>query len=122
MFNEQTDLHQKMAKLDPRDTNGDGVVSPQEAAAYVHQYMQNASPEERDQILSEYVKNMPAEQRLDVAAGALLGEPRLHHRRMKLARHHRVLPVLEVDVRQRDDVILLIDTLLAQLEAGMFGE
>ena len=63
MFNEQTDLHQKMAKLDPRDTNGDGVVSPQEAAAYVHQYMQNASPEERDQILSEYVKNMPAEQR-----------------------------------------------------------
>jgi hypothetical protein len=27
-----------------------------------------------------------------------------------------------VDVRKKDDVILLIDTLLAQLEAGMFGE
>ena len=40
----------------------------------------------------------------------------------ELARHNRVLPVLEVDVRKRDDVILLIDTLLAQLEAGMFGE
>ena len=40
----------------------------------------------------------------------------------ELARHQRVLPVLEVDVRKRDDVILLIDTLLAQLEAGMFGE
>lgn len=40
----------------------------------------------------------------------------------ELARHDRVLPVLEVDVRRRDDVLLLIDTLLAQLEAGMFGE
>lgn len=40
----------------------------------------------------------------------------------ELARHQRVFPVLAVDVRQRDDVILLIDTLLAQLEAGMFGE
>lgn len=40
----------------------------------------------------------------------------------ELARHDRVLPVLEVDVRKRDDVIMLIDTLLAQLEAGMFGE
>ena len=40
----------------------------------------------------------------------------------ELARHNRVLPVLQVDVRKKDDVILLIDTLLAQLEAGMFGE
>lgn len=40
----------------------------------------------------------------------------------ELARHNLVLPVLETDVRQRDDVILLIDTLLAQLEAGMSGE
>lgn len=30
-----------------------------------------------------------------------------------------VLPLLPVDVRRRDDVILLIDTLLAQLEAQM---
>ncbi len=40
----------------------------------------------------------------------------------ELARHNLVLPVLEVDVRRRDDVVLLIDTLLAQLEAGLFGE
>ena len=39
-----------------------------------------------------------------------------------LARHQLVLPVLDVDVRQRSDVILLIDTLLAQLEANLFGE
>ena len=39
----------------------------------------------------------------------------------ELARHNRVLPVLAVDVRQREEVVLLIDTLLAQLEAGMFG-
>ena len=39
----------------------------------------------------------------------------------ELARHKRVLPVLEVDVRRREEVILLIDTLLAQLEAGMSG-
>ena len=40
----------------------------------------------------------------------------------ELARHQLVLPVLDVDVRQRSDVILLIDTLLAQLEANLFGE
>ena len=40
----------------------------------------------------------------------------------ELARHQLVLPVLDVDVRQRGDVILLIDTLLAQLEANLFGE
>ncbi len=40
----------------------------------------------------------------------------------ELARHDRMLPVLEVDVRERQDVLLLIDTLLAQLEAGMFGD
>src|SRR5262249_45555375 len=32
------------------------------------------------------------EQRLDVAAGALLGEPHLDHRRVQLARDHRVHP------------------------------
>ena len=40
----------------------------------------------------------------------------------ELARHNLVLPVLEVDVRKTQDVVLLIDTLLAQLEAGLFGE
>ena len=31
------------------------------------------------------------------------------------------LPLLEVDVRRRDDVLLLLDTLLAQVEADMVG-
>lgn len=33
-----------------------------------------------------------------------------------------VLPIIAVDVRRRDDVTLLIDTLLAQLEAGLLEE
>ncbi|RZL65645.1 MAG: GTP-binding protein [Variovorax sp.] len=37
-----------------------------------------------------------------------------------LARRGQIFPVLGVDVRRRDDVILLIDTLLAQIEAEMF--
>ena len=36
-----------------------------------------------------------------------------------LAQRQRVFPVLDVDVRRKSDVILLIDTLLAQLEAGL---
>ncbi len=35
----------------------------------------------------------------------------------ELERHGRVVPLLPVDVRQRDDVLLLIDTVLAQVEA-----
>ena len=49
-------------------------------------------------------------------------EARLRIVSYELARHDRILPVLEVDVRHRDDVLMLIDTLLAQLEAGMLGE
>lgn len=37
-----------------------------------------------------------------------------------LAQRGLIFPVLGVDVRQRDDVILLVDTLLAQIEAEMF--
>ncbi len=37
-----------------------------------------------------------------------------------LAQRGQIFPVLGIDVRRRDDVILLIDTLLAQLEAEMF--
>jgi hypothetical protein len=55
------DLHQKMA--DARDTDGDGVVSPQEAAAYIQQYIQNASPEERTQLLQQYFSQMSPEQK-----------------------------------------------------------
>jgi signal recognition particle receptor subunit beta len=40
----------------------------------------------------------------------------------ELSKRDRIFPVLEVDVRRRDDVVLLIDTLLAQIEANMLGE
>ncbi|ACO47149.1 hypothetical protein DEDE109153_06035 [Deinococcus deserti] len=64
MFFQQNDRHQQMANAyDPRDTDGDGRVSPQEAAAYIHDYMQNASPEERNEILREYVGGMSPDQR-----------------------------------------------------------
>ena len=56
-------MHEKMARLDPRDTNMDGVVSPQEAAAYVQEYMRTASPEERNQILRDYIGGMSSDQR-----------------------------------------------------------
>lgn len=64
MFFDQKDRHEQMASAtDPRDTNGDGVVSPQEAAAYIQDYMKNASPEERNQILKDYIGGMSSEQR-----------------------------------------------------------
>ncbi|WP_102128096.1 hypothetical protein [Deinococcus planocerae] len=63
MFFQQRDRHEQMARLDPRDTNMDGMVSPQEAAAYIQDYMQNASPDERQQIMREYFGQMPADQR-----------------------------------------------------------
>lgn len=63
MFFQQNDRHEKMAGIDPRDTNQDGVVSPQEAAAYIQDYMANATPEERQQILKDYIGSMTPEQR-----------------------------------------------------------
>lgn len=66
MFFQQKDRHEQMAKLDPRDTNGDGVVSPQEAAAYIREYLENASPEERKAVLKEYVGGMSPEQRREM--------------------------------------------------------
>ena len=38
-----------------------------------------------------------------------------------LTQKNHVFPILDVDVRRRDDVLLLIDILLAQLEAGIYG-
>lgn len=38
-----------------------------------------------------------------------------------LEKRSRIFPIIGVDVRRKDDVILLIDTLLAQLEASTFG-
>lgn len=38
-----------------------------------------------------------------------------------LGRQGLAVPILEVDVRRRDDVLLLLDTLLAQVEADMVG-
>lgn len=64
MFFDQLDRHQQMASAnDPRDTNGDGTVSPQEAAAYIQDYMNHASPEERNQILRDYIGGMTPDQR-----------------------------------------------------------
>ena len=64
MFFDQKDRHQQMANaFDPRDTNRDGVVSPQEAAAYIQDYIKNATPEERNQILRDYIGGMSADQR-----------------------------------------------------------
>lgn len=63
MFFDQTERHQQMAGLDPRDLNGDGRVSPQEAAAYVQDYLRNASPDERQQVLGDYFGQMPQDQR-----------------------------------------------------------
>lgn len=40
----------------------------------------------------------------------------------RLAAMGQVFPILDVDVRRRSDVLLLIDTLLMQLEADMRGE
>lgn len=38
-----------------------------------------------------------------------------------LASKNRILPIVSVDVRRKDDVAMLIDILLAQLEAGIYG-
>ena len=63
MFFDQQDRHAQMARLDPRDTNGDGVVSPEEAAAYVRDYLSSASPDERQQLMREYFGQMSPDQR-----------------------------------------------------------
>ncbi|KEF34205.1 MULTISPECIES: hypothetical protein [Deinococcus] len=63
MFFQQRDRHERMARFDPRDTNMDGVVSPQEAAAYIQDYLQHASPEERQQIMREYFSQMSPQER-----------------------------------------------------------
>lgn len=47
--------------------------------------------------------------------------PALDDFSLRLERRGLVLPVLPVDVRQKDDVAMLIDTLLAQVEAGFTG-
>lgn len=66
MFLQQKDRHEQMARLDPRDTDGDGQVSPQEAAAYIQEYLSQASPEERHEILRDYVGGMSADQRREM--------------------------------------------------------
>ena len=61
MFFENNDLHKKMA--DAQDLDGDGVISPQEAAAYIQQYIQSAPPEDRARLMQDYFGQMPAEQK-----------------------------------------------------------
>ena len=60
MFFENNDLHKKMAGA--QDLDGDGVISPQEAA-YIHQYIQSAPPEDRARLMQDYFGQMPAEQK-----------------------------------------------------------
>lgn len=48
-------------------------------------------------------------------------QPDLDHYAEALAGRDAMYPVLDVDVRRRDDVLLLIDTLLAQIEANSLG-
>lgn len=47
--------------------------------------------------------------------------PTLDDFALRLEQRGLVLPVLAVDVRQKEDVSMLIDTLLAQMEAGLTG-
>jgi len=46
-------------------------------------------------------------------------QPTLEHYADLLEARGQVFPLLPVDVRRRDDVVLLVDTLLGQIEAGM---
>lgn len=39
-----------------------------------------------------------------------------------LASKNRIFPIIEVDVRRKDDVVLLVDTLLSQLEPSSGGQ
>jgi len=48
-------------------------------------------------------------------------QPGLDAYSTRLEQHGLVLPVLAVDVRRREDVALLIDTLLSQMESFMTG-
>lgn len=48
-------------------------------------------------------------------------QPELERYADVLERRGMVFPILPVDVRRKADVILLIDTLLGQMEAGMLG-
>ncbi len=61
MFFENNDLHKKMAGA--QDLDGDGVISPQEAAAYIQQYIQNAAPEDRAKLMQEYFGQMSPDQK-----------------------------------------------------------
>lgn len=61
MFFENNDLHKKMAGA--QDLDGDGVISPQEAAAYIQEYIQNAPPEERSKLMQEYFGQMSPDQK-----------------------------------------------------------
>jgi hypothetical protein len=72
MFFENNDLHKKMAGA--QDLDGDGVISPQEAAAYVQQYIQNASPEDRTKLMQEYFGQMSPDQKSALGT-ALVNSP-----------------------------------------------
>ena len=66
------DLHARMASA--QDTDGDGQVSPQEAAAYVQQYLQSASPQERTQLMQGYLGQLSPDQKSAIGT-ALVQSP-----------------------------------------------
>lgn len=68
---------------------------------------------------SDELRNLPCV----IGVGRLTEHPSvgLENYLDEIARYNLVLPVLEVDARRRGDVVLLIDTLLAQLEASLYG-
>jgi hypothetical protein len=64
MFGDNTQ-HQRMAGA--QDLDGDGKISPQEMAAYIQEYMRNASPEEQQEVLKGYVGNLNPQDRSQMA-------------------------------------------------------
>ena len=67
------DLHQRMA-AGARDLDGDGVISPQEAAAYIQEYLRSAPPQQRDQLMQQYFESMSPQQRQQLGT-ALVQSP-----------------------------------------------
>lgn len=66
------DQHARMAGA--RDLDGDGQISPQEAAAYIQEYIRTAPPEERAQLMQQYFGQMSAQDK-SALGSALVQSP-----------------------------------------------
>ena len=69
---------------------------------------------------SEELNSVPCA--IGVGRMEISGAPDLDAYADLLSAKGRIFPVIPVDVRRRDDVLLLIDTLLAQMEASLMDE